>query len=287
MSTSSTLTLAEHYLNINQPARALDLLSQPENAHLNSPHFWFLHGEALFKLDQFEAARASILKGLALAPDDPLLLFVLCNCEDKAGSLAAAENAILAAIRQQPHDPHLICRYAKLVAQTNQMDKAHKLVAMAAQIDPNHRSVRHLQISLAYVTENVAQTIAKCQDALTLFPEDPYILYILGHSYAERGKPGHAANFLRRAAQINPLNHAFTTSARRYAPVDRWWLTPVWPFRRVLTHMDQLIFPVIILMVILWASGQYNGALSVCMGWLVILYYTAFMNWIMRHRRKK
>jgi tetratricopeptide (TPR) repeat protein len=281
------LALAEHYLNIEQPTRALELLSRAENDLLNTPAYWLLHSQALFNLNQIEAAKASSQKGLALAPDDPRLLFLLCNCEDKAGYLAAAETAILAAIRLQPENPHFICRYATLVAQTNQLDKAQQLATVAAKIDPNQRSVRHLQISLAYLTEGIPQVIAKCQEGLTLFPEDPYILYILGHAYVERGKPGHAVDYLRRAAQINPLNHVFTTSARQYTSAGHWLLTPVWPFHRVLIGMDRFMFLAIILFIILWAMGQYNGSLYVCMGWLALLYYTAFANWIIRLYRSR
>ncbi len=288
MTTQSTLALAEHYLNIEQPTRALELLSRAENDLLNTPAYWLLHSQALFNLNQIEAAKASSQKGLAVAPDDPRLLFLLCNCEDKAGYLAAAETAILAAIRLQPENPHFICRYATLVAQTNQLDKAQQLAAVAAKIDPNRRSVRHLQISLAYLTESIPQVIAKCQEGLTLFPEDPYILYILGHAYSERGKPGHAADFLRRAAQLNPLNQAFTTSARQYArPARHWLMEPVWPFKRTSMVPDLLVFLAFLLMIILGLTGQIHISLYMCMGWLVWLYYTAFVNWFMHHRSKK
>ncbi|MBX3058301.1 MAG: tetratricopeptide repeat protein [Anaerolineae bacterium] len=97
---TTSLSLASHYLDIDQPDRALALLDQPDSEVINYPYFWYLRGQAFYRLEKFENARQATQKGLALSPQDVQLLLLLCNCQSRLNNLAEAERAILAALQQ-------------------------------------------------------------------------------------------------------------------------------------------------------------------------------------------
>ena len=84
------LTLAERYLEIGQPRRALEALERLAGAQAENPYVWFLRGQALYELEQYQEAAGAASAGLRLGPEYVPLLYLRCNCEDKLGNLAAS-----------------------------------------------------------------------------------------------------------------------------------------------------------------------------------------------------
>lgn len=90
-------------------------------------------------------------------PTSPQLLFILATCEASQNNPAAAENALLSALRCVPNEPAYLSCYAVLVAETGQLEKATQIIEEAARIDPEAPSVRSAQIFIYYLQGNDRQ----------------------------------------------------------------------------------------------------------------------------------
>ena len=76
-SSLNQLAIAEHYLSIEQPEKALEVTSRVSGDALGEPEFWLIRGGALCELKQYEEAVYSIKRGLSIDPDNVTLLHTL------------------------------------------------------------------------------------------------------------------------------------------------------------------------------------------------------------------
>jgi tetratricopeptide (TPR) repeat protein len=271
----TSLTLASHYLDIDQPERTLEILDHPDSDVINHPYFWYLRGQAFYRLEKFESARQAAQKGLALAPQDVQILLLLCNCQSRLKNLAEAERAILAALQQAPENPQLICRYARLVAEGGQLDKSERLLQKAEQIDPEHTAVQHLRVLLAFLRGNDNQAIAASETALLQNPEDSYAHFMKGQAQASQGQVNPAARHFQQAARLEPMEQTFRSTARTSRYWTHWLLWPLQPLYRFGTVKVWLAAIVIILG--LQALGFDRASGYFALAYLVLVVYS----WVM------
>ena len=96
--TDRNLALARHYLDIEQPRRALEVLDRREH-DVGDAEYWRLRATALIAVDRYREALDAAARGLDLDPGDVGLLLVSALAHRGVGDLAAAERALLAALR--------------------------------------------------------------------------------------------------------------------------------------------------------------------------------------------
>lgn len=226
------LFAARHYLGVGQPMKALRLLNEADSETVDLPYFWLLRGQAYFDLEQYFNALQAVEKGLAIEPEHIPLLYLLCDCQAKRDNLAAAEKAILAALKQAPDDPQLLCRYALLVSRAGQLEKAEKLIAKAAALDPEHPAVDRSRVILAYLKGDDRQTAELSKDMLQKEPEDILGHYLLGSAHAGRGQVVAADRSFGKAVRLNPGQKELARSARATRTYAHWLLLPLRPLYR-------------------------------------------------------
>ncbi len=227
-STAKQLTIARHYLAVGQPARALAALDGLAGDALNDTLVSALRGQALYELDRYDEAAAIARAGLAHTPESIALLYLLCNCEAQLGDLAAAERAILSALRLDPEDPDLLCRYAHLVAMAGQLAKAERLVDEAARLDPDAPAVARARVALAYVRADDRAVDRQSRQLLMADPDDDYGHRMLGVAMANTGQMAPAARHLGVAVRLDPTDRELAEAARE----SRLWAHPLlWPLR--------------------------------------------------------
>jgi tetratricopeptide (TPR) repeat protein len=266
------LALARHYLDVDQPERALEhveglLAESPEDGDL-----WELRAEALFDLGDYEEATEAARSGLARAPDSVVLLDMLALAEAKRGDFAEAERAVLAALRLAPDHPTLLAHYALFLAQVGQTAKADRVLERAERSDPEDEAVRTAQIQLAYLSGDDRRVERESRRLLEDVPDHPVGHAFLGGTAAERGSFARAARHLDIAARHDLSDPEFAELAREARIVGHPLLVPLWPFERL--GPGKVWIGAIGTMLLLQAAGLEPVALVFAAAYVLLCVYS-------------
>jgi Flp pilus assembly protein TadD len=269
---SPTLVRARHYLEIRQPQRALEALAQPTGVEFELEEFWFLRGQALLDLDRNQEAAEAARGGLARNPDSVGLLYILSSAEAELGNLAAAEEALLAALRIVPDLPELLGRYAVLVARAGQFEKAERLLQRAAALDPESPDVARSRTLCAYLRGDDKAMARESQEYLARSPDDRYAHYLLGRALLEQNQVGAASRHLSTAARLDPSDSSLVEDARG----TRWRTHPLlWPMRPLMRlGTIQVWLGFIVCFFALRALGLEQAALILALVYIVLCLYS-------------
>ncbi len=266
---------ARHYVSIDRPERALQILDQVDGSGVEQSEFWRLRGLALYKLERYAEADHMAQQGLALEPDSISLLCLRSECAADLGDLATAERAILQALNLAPETPLLLCSYALLVGRAGQFSKAEHLLAEAARIDADDGSIPPARVALAYLQGNARQTVAASRSLLERDPENVFGHYMLGISLAQRGEVASAGRSLNNAAQLNPSQKEIVAIARDLRINNHWLLRPLRPFHRI-GSIGVWLGAVIIIFTLLFLKLFFLMRLFVILYFIFVVY-----SWIM------
>ena len=265
----NSLGLALHYLQIDQPQRALDTLDRAQTL-VDASEYWRLRAAALVDLDEAGEAVNAAARGLQIEPDDLGLLIVHALAQIGVGDLAAAERSLLAALRIDPENATLLAQYAILVARAGQLDKAARLLNEAERVDPLNDEAVTARGFLAYLSGDDAAAVRHAEDLLAENPEAAAGHLLRGAVLVERGSARAARRHLDAAARMDPANTNIVNAARqtRWAthplmwpliPIHRFGAMKVWfaylvlVGLAVLTHVTAIIAVVVVSYVLLVA----------------------------------
>jgi len=222
--------LAEHYLEIGQPERALSALELTSSDE--AVDAWRLRAHAYLELERYDEATEAATRGLAEEPNHVELLGALGIAEWHRNALASAERALLAALEIAPDDPQLLSTYAHVVASAGQFDKARRLIDRASELDPDDAHVARTRMELAYLSGRDREAEEHGVEALALDPEDAQTHSILGGVAAERGQIRRGARHLRGAAELDPSVANYALGAREARKWTHPLFWPLWPINR-------------------------------------------------------
>lgn len=269
---NEALTLARHYLEIGQPRRTLDLLSAPVSEDIEQDEFWFLRGQALAHLDRYGEAADAVRTGLARNPNSVGLLYLLSTVQAEQGDLAAAEEALLAALRIAPDMPDLLAHYAVLVARGGQFEKAERLLQRAAILDPENATLARSRTLCAYLRGDDKAMARASRDELARDPDDRYAHYLLGQALLEQRHLSEASRHITTAARLNPSDQTIVDTARSVRIGTHPLLWPIQPFLRLGTINVWLGF--VVCFFGLQALGQNTAAAVLAVAYLTLCVYS-------------
>jgi tetratricopeptide (TPR) repeat protein len=230
-SDDKTLALARHYLQIDQPARALAALDRGSGL-LDEPDYWRLRAAALLDTDRASDGARAAEQGLRIDPQDVLLLFLHAAAQRRTGDLAAAERSLLRALELDPENASLLAEYATLVARAGQLDKARRLLEEAERLEPLDDRVITARALLAYLS---GDDKAVAEHAGELLADDPEAQ--AGHLWRasallERGSHHAARRHLETVARLDPANASVIVAAREVRLLTHPLLWPLYPVQR-------------------------------------------------------
>ncbi|HEX8205028.1 MAG TPA: tetratricopeptide repeat protein, partial [Solirubrobacteraceae bacterium] len=107
--THAALSVARRFIEIGRPERALDALDRA-GAGPEDEEAWGLRAWALAGLERWDDAARVIGDLLADDPEDVQMLALLSAVEEERGDLAAAERAVLSALRLETESAYLLTR---------------------------------------------------------------------------------------------------------------------------------------------------------------------------------
>lgn len=228
---SGNLGLAQHYLDIDQPRRALEVLEGRQN-DVEDPEYWELRATALVELERHTDAIDAAARGLELDPDDIVLLLMSALAHRGAGDLAAAERAFLAALRIDPENSALLSQYALLVARAGQLDKARRLLDEAARVDPLSLHVVQARGVIAFLSGDDKAAARHAEAVLADDPEELSAHLLRGSALSQRGWSREARRHFETAARYDPSDHDVAQIARRSRWATHPLMWPLLPFER-------------------------------------------------------
>ncbi|WP_026370338.1 tetratricopeptide repeat protein [Kallotenue papyrolyticum] len=229
---SRALALARHYIEIDRPQQALEVLSRGALGESDQTELWRWRALAHYMLDQHDQALRAAKELLALAPNDLMGLSMLGLAHMARGEFAEAEAAWLAGLRLDPEEVTLLCWYGRLMLLTDHRAKAQRLLERAQQIDPESAEVAHLRLLIEY-THGAARTTEQISRALLARnPHDRLALRVLTDISIERGKLRHADRYLGQLVSSDPADHDVAAVARSVRAAQHWLLLPLWPLWR-------------------------------------------------------
>jgi tetratricopeptide (TPR) repeat protein len=226
---AGALELAERYLAIGRATDALAALERAEPED-DPERFHLLRAEALLLDDRVDEAAAASEDGLAVDPESIALLLVRAHCHELRGELAAAERRLLAALRQLPEEPSLLCRYGRLVARGGQLDKARRLLAEALRLEPDAPEAARLAFLIEHLAGDDRAAAATSRLLLANDPEDTQAVAMLGLSLLERGEHRAARAVMMPAAALEPERLGPLAREARLRTHPLMW--PLWPVVR-------------------------------------------------------
>lgn len=229
---SRALALVRHYIEIDRPQQALEVLQRIPPGESDQSEVWRWRALAHYMLDQHDQAVRAARALLALAPDDLMGLYMLGLAHMARGDFAEAEAAWLAGLRLNPEEVTLLCWYGRLMLLTDHHAKAQRLLERAQQIDPESAEVARLRLLIAYTHGGTRATEQISRELLARDPHDRLALRVLTDVSIERGKLRHADRYLEQLVRSDPADHATAAVARSVRAAHHWLLLPLWPLWR-------------------------------------------------------
>jgi tetratricopeptide (TPR) repeat protein len=287
-SDAQQMALAQHYLDVGQPARTLELLSSADGESFERPDYWRLRTAALYELERYEDAVGAAGEGLARDPHWIPLLYLHALAECELDRLAEAERSILAALEIDPEDPHLLCGYARIAARGGQLTKAERLVDEAARVDPENPRVIQMRGFVAYLRGRDRKAQKLSDEALAIDPESSSAHSLRGAAQLERGDVRGARRSLETAIRDDPTDRALAEAVRSTRVATHPLLWPVMPLQRLGVAGSWIAAMATIFGLRALGLGTASGIAAVV--WIAIVVYSwtaapAAVRWLERRQR--
>ncbi len=264
------INLAQHWLSVNRPERALDEIGRlPGDEALSVPAS-LIRAAALIRTERAAEARDSLTQALTLHGPHIPLLESLTHAYRQLDQLEDAERAVLEGLTFDPHHVGLLCAYAEICLLVGQVKKAEALLDRAAAVEPDAEEVATARVLVASAKGRRAEAYRLAREALGKNPDN-----LEAHAYhsiaaTERGKLRAASESSDRlAAELGDRD--LVDVAREDRAIAHPLLLPLWPILRF-GPMKVWVAGVVVLMVLRQVSPQ--AMLVAAVAWVTYVVYS-------------
>lgn len=226
------LMRAHALLTAGRPEESLRELAVLPESDAGSALVFELRAAALLQLERWAEAATAARAGLAAGGPDPDLLCQLGLAEYRLGRHESAEQALLDGLALAPEDVSLLCVYARLCLEHAQLDKARRLVELAAAQAPDAPTVYSTRVQLALAGGDDALAHRISREFVAAHPENAQAHALLGATSAARGQVRSAYSGLRQAVANDPTDRDYAKAAYEARIGLHPLLVPLRPFTR-------------------------------------------------------
>lgn len=213
-------TVAADYVLLDDMGDAEKWLTEVVLARPDDADAWYLLGRTKFNENDFEHARTSLERSLALRPRHVEAENNIGLCWKELGEPEKARAAFETAIEWQGKDvtdaqPFL--NLGRLLAEQGETQRAASFLERAAALAPENPLV-HEELAAVYgKQQNLARAQSELERAVELAPEISGLHFKLGQLYRKLGQTKRAQREFAICAQLNST-HSSTETPNRYTP---------------------------------------------------------------------
>jgi len=263
------LELARHYVEMERPQRALDALRDVGEDALEDSDYWQIRAEALLDLERWDEAAEAAKAGLALDPDDVVLLDALAIARVEAGWIVEARETIDAALEIAPDLPPLLAHKALIEARGHDFDAAERTIARALAVAPESADVRRVRAQVASLRGDKHAARQYADDLLEVEPDSDVSHLLRGNVDVQAGKFRTAVRHFEEAARLNPDHPEIREVLRENKVAAHPILAPVRPIWRFGRLRAWLVY--FTLAGLLAGTGFHKARVVVAVVWVVIV----------------
>lgn len=275
--------LARHYLEVDQPQRALEALGRQQD--VDDPEVWALRGWALIDLDRHDESVEVARAALGRWPGDVDFLRLLAVGEAHRDHLAEAESAVLSALELEPDDTHLLCAYADTLMRGGQLDKAADVLELAERADPDDMLVIRMRLNLAYLRAQDGEARELAEELLSRDADDYQGQVMLGGLDLEKVRLASAERRFGTAIRSDPSSEGVARSARVVRTMRSPLYWPLLPFERFGPGPTWLVAIAVIFG--LRAAGLETASGIAALGWLALCIYSWTAGALLQRRMRE
>ncbi len=202
---NSILRLAIIYKDENQTEKAIKLLHQAteEGTGKNSLFFLYL-GLFYEQTKQLDKAEQAILKGLETAPENVNLIFRLGVIYDKLGKKSSCIKEMKKVIKYEPDNAQALNYIGYTYADMGKnFKKAEELIRKALTISPQDGYIIDSLGWILYKKGKYKKAIIQLEIARQYVKDDPIILEHLGDAYAKEKRIKAAIQYYKEAIKLS------------------------------------------------------------------------------------
>jgi tetratricopeptide (TPR) repeat protein len=200
----AALALASAQLQVGDAAEAVAVL-EPRRGERPDLETTRVLARAQASAGKQEEALRTLEAGVAAAPDDPEVAFVIANEYLWLKKVAAADRLFATVLERRPL-PSTHVLIGRAYRDAGEYDRARRELRRAIELDPKARRAHYYLGTVAPLDptagpDGLGTAIAEFREELRLTGEDPLVLDQLGTTLVEAGRPEEAARVLERAVR--------------------------------------------------------------------------------------
>lgn len=162
-------------------------------------------GYLLKNVGQLSKAISVLEKAYENKKDYPQIYAMYASLLDENKNYKKALDILSAGLEKFPESAQLHFYYGTIYDRTGDKEKVVSNMKKVIELDPNHsQGLNYLAFTWAEMNQNMAEAEAMARRAVTLDPEDGYILDTLGWILFKRGNKKEALKFLEAAFKFQP-----------------------------------------------------------------------------------
>lgn len=215
--------VASDYVLLNDMGDAEKWLTEVVVARPDDADAWYLLGRAKFNENDFDHARTSLERALALRPQYVEAENNLGLCWKELGEAEKARTAFEAAIEWQgasPTDAQPFLNLGRLLAGQGESARAVSFLHRAAELAPENPSV-HEELGAVYVAQHdLPRAQRELERAVELAPTISGLHFKLAQLYRRQGDAERAQREFAICAQLNST-HSSAETPNPFVPPDK------------------------------------------------------------------
>lgn len=162
--------------------------------------------DALATAGRLDEAESACRSGLALAPQNARLLFLLATIHQRKGAFQEAAAAYERSLREDPANPVAQYNLGLIRREEGRLEEAERCFREAIRLNPRYFKAHNNLGSLLLEKKHYAAASAAYQAALRLDPKSVDVLLNLSSVLGKEGKHKEAARHAQRAVGLAPKN---------------------------------------------------------------------------------